>query len=39
MKKKTIAVLNTLRDLVSENLGFVIVWAVALAFILKLGCV
>jgi hypothetical protein len=39
MKKNTLAALNLLRDLVSENLGIVIVWAVALAFLLKLGCV
>ena len=28
-----------LRDIASENLGFVLVWAVALAVILKLACV
>ena len=39
MKKKTIAALTVLRDITSENLGFVLVWAAALAVILKLACV
>lgn len=39
MKKNTIAALTLLHDLVSEKLGIVIVWAVTLAFLLKLGCV
>ena len=39
MKEKTIAALIALRDITSENLGFVLVWAVALAVILKLACV
>ena len=39
MKEKTFAALSFLRALVSENLGIVIVWAVTLAFLLKLGCV
>jgi hypothetical protein len=38
MKEKTAAALNVLRDLVIENLGFVIVWAISLAVILKLAC-
>ena len=38
MKEKTAAALNTLLDLVAENLGFVIVWAISLAVILKLAC-
>ena len=39
MKKNTLAALSLLRALVSENLGIVIIWAVTLAFLLKLGCV
>ena len=39
MKEKTLNALITLRDIASENLGFVLVWAVALAVILKLACV
>ena len=39
MKKKTLNALIALRDIASENLGFVLVWAVALAVILKLACV
>jgi hypothetical protein len=39
MKEKTFAALSLLRALVSENLGIVIIWAVTLAFLLKLGCV
>ena len=39
MKEKTIAALTVLRDIASENLGFVLVWAAALAVILKLACV
>ena len=39
MKKKTLATLIALRDITSDNLGFVLVSAVALAAILKLGCV
>ena len=39
MKKKTIAALTVLRDITSENLGFVLVWAAALVVILKLACV
>ena len=38
MKEKNAAALNTLLDLVAENLGFVIVWAISLAVILKLAC-
>lgn len=38
MKEKTAAVLHTLFDLTAENLGFVAVWAVSLALILKLAC-
>lgn len=39
MKKKTLDTLIALRDIASENLGFVLVWAVALAVILKLASV
>ena len=39
MKKATLAALAILRDFASENPGFILVWAVALAVILKLGCV
>ena len=39
MKKKTLNALIALRDITSDNLGFVLVWAVALAVILKLACV
>ena len=39
MKKITFDTLIALRDIASENLGFVLVWAVALAVILKLACV
>ena len=39
MKKNTLAALALLRDLIRENLGIVIIWAVTLAFLLKLGCV
>ena len=38
MKEKTAAALHTILDLAAENLGFVAVWAVALAVILKLAC-
>lgn len=37
MKEKT-AALHVLFDLTAENLGFVAVWAVSLAVILKLAC-
>jgi len=39
MKEKTAAVLHILLDFTSENLGFVLIWAAALAVILKLACV
>ena len=39
MKKKTLDTLIALRDLTSDNLGFVLVSAAALAVILKLACV
>ena len=39
MKKKTLDALITLCDITSDNLGFVLIWAVALAVILKLACV
>ena len=39
MKKNTLAALALLRDLIRENIGIVIIWAVTLAFLLKLGCV
>ena len=38
MKEKTAAALNVLLNLTAENLGFVIVWAVSIAVILKLAC-
>ena len=38
MKETTLNALNVLRDLVLENLGFVIVWAVSVSVILKLAC-
>ena len=38
MKEKTAAALHILFDLTAENLGFVAVWAVSLAVILKLAC-
>jgi len=38
MKEKTAAAFRTLLDLTAENFGFVIVWAVSLAVILKLAC-
>jgi len=39
MKKKTLNALIALRDITSDNFGFVLIWAVALAVILKLACV
>ena len=39
MKEKTLNALIALRDIASDNLGFVLVWAAALAVILKLACV
>ena len=39
MKEKTNAALHVLLDFTAENLGFVVVWAAALAIILKLACV
>ena len=39
MKEKTLAALTVLRDIASDNLGFVLVSAAALAVILKLACV
>ena len=38
MKEKTAVALHVLLDLTAENLGFVAVWAVSLAVILKLAC-
>ena len=38
MKKKTLATLIALRDITSDNLGFVIVWVIAMGVILKLAC-
>jgi len=38
MKETTLNALNVLRNLVLENLGFVIVWAVSVSVILKLAC-
>ena len=38
MKEKTTAALHFVRDFTAENLGFVIVWAVSLAVLLKLAC-
>ncbi len=39
MKEKTSAALRTLMNLTAENFGFVIVWAISLAVILRLACV
>ncbi len=39
MKEKTAAALNTLLDFAAANLGFVIVWALSLAILLKLACI
>jgi hypothetical protein len=39
MKEKTSAAIRTLMNLTAENFGFVIVWAVSLAVLLKLACV
>ena len=38
MKEKTVIALNVMRNFTAENLGFVLVWAAALAVILKLAC-
>ena len=38
MKEKTAAALHVVCNLTAENLGFVIVWAVSLAAILRLAC-
>jgi len=39
MKKKTLAALDSMLDFTACNLGFVLVWAVSIAVILKLACV
>jgi hypothetical protein len=39
MKKKTASVLSAMRAITLDNLGFLIVWIVSLAVILKLACV
>ena len=38
MIEKTAIAIHVLFDLTAENLGFVAVWAVSLAVILKLAC-
>ena len=38
MKAKTAAALHTMFNLTVENFGFVIIWAVSLAAILRLAC-
>lgn len=38
MKEKTVAALHILLGFTRENLGFVAVWALSLAVILKLAC-
>ena len=38
MKEKTAAAIHTLLDLTADNLGFVLVWAVSLAILIKLAC-
>ena len=38
MKEKTAAAIHTILNLTAENLGFVLVWAVSLAVLLKLAC-
>ncbi len=38
MKEKTFAAMHILFDLAADNLGFVAVWAVSLAVILRLAC-
>ena len=38
MKEKTAAALHILFDLTTENFGFVAVWAISLAVLLKLAC-
>lgn len=39
MKEKTAIALNTLLNFAAANLGFVIVWAISLAVLLKLACI
>ena len=38
MKEKTAAAIHTVLNLAAENLGFVLVWAVSLAVLLRLAC-
>ena len=38
MKKTTIQALHTMLAVTSDNLGFVIVWVIAMGVILKLAC-
>ena len=38
MKEKTINAMHTMLAVTSENLGFVIVWVIAMGVILKLAC-
>lgn len=38
MKKTTIHALHTMLAVTSDNLGFVIVWVIAMGVILKLAC-
>ncbi len=39
MKEKAVAALHVILDFTAENLGFVLICAVAIAVILKLACV
>lgn len=38
MKEKTIAAMNIIWDFTTHNRGFVLVWAVSIAVVLKLAC-
>ena len=38
MKEKTINAMHTMLAVTSDNLGFVIVWVIAMGVILKLAC-
>ena len=39
MKEKTLNALHTMLNLTSDNIGFVMIWGIALAVILRLACV
>lgn len=38
MKEKTVIALNALLHFTRDNFGFVLIWALSLAIILKLAC-